>query len=806
MEAEKIWGAMQGLKPAFLMVVVQAVFAGVNVLYKIAASDGMNLSVLVCYRFLFATGFIVPVALLAERNKRPKLTWTIVLLAFLCGLFGGSLGQNLYLQSLVYTSATYATAIFNLIPGITFIVAVTFRLERLGWKTASGKAKVLGTVFGIGGAMLLTFYKGPELNLWKTNIHLLHSSPHNSNVQSKPLLGTLLALIGCVCYSCWLILQAKAAERFPCPYSFTALTMVFGSVQAFIYAICRERDLREWKLGWNIRLLAAAYAGIMGSGLMFTVIAWAVRMKGPVYVSVFNPLMLVMVALAGSLCLDERLHLGTLLGAGLIITGLYIVLWGKGREIKRVSQLVAAAGSETTEGKVGQVEIDITPTPSSRKDGSCHVSSRKSSMDMRRDNCSLEGGGGGEEEGILAEGGRPSLTGSEVLGGFYLMRRQSLKAAVLMVAVEAVLTGVNVMLKLAASDGMSLSVLVFYRFFFAAFFISPVAFLLERVEELGLKTAAGRAKVLGTILCIGGAMLLTFYHGPKFTLWKPPIHLLRRHTPPPHAAAAAQSSNPLLGCVLAVLAVLLYSFMLILQGILGGGVVYGVSTWCVHARGPVYVAAFTPLWLLMMALAAFLFLDENIYLGTDGAVNSNTDTANTIRKHTRKCWKEESYSGLGVHFRSSIEEENHHKSTSISKGLKIHNSQLGEKSLTLGPSKAQRAHPLPLNQGQPPPPLEYLLREDEVAQSPIAHTRRRFFRPRRPSHGRSHPQSLQLQKRSADLQNPWNFTHPIVSFKFGALVESNLMKVLERRNKDEREEENPRSKRFVEDDDVKGVA
>ncbi|VFQ76333.1 unnamed protein product [Cuscuta campestris] len=736
MEAEKIWGAMQGLKPAFLMVVVQAVFAGVNVLYKIAASDGMNLSVLVCYRFLFATGFIVPVALLAERNKRPKLTWTIVLLAFLCGLFGGSLGQNLYLQSLVYTSATYATAIFNLIPGITFIVAVTFRLERLGWKTASGKAKVLGTVFGIGGAMLLTFYKGPELNLWRTNIHLLHSSPHNSNVQSKPLLGTLLALIGCVCYSCWLILQAKAAERFPCPYSFTALTMVFGSVQAFIYAICRERDLREWKLGWNIRLLAAAYAGIMGSGLMFTVIAWAVRMKGPVYVSVFNPLMLVMVALAGSLCLDERLHLGTLLGAGLIITGLYIVLWGKGREMKRVSQLVPAVGSETTEGKVGQVEIDIiTPTPSSRKDGSCHVSSRKSSMDMRRDNCSLEGGGG-EEEGILAEGGRPSLTGSEDDeaaklesggadgnggGGFdgrerdaevgrfrwnepqrsrllpllfrrplhlsprlpprkvapsssnitkdtqviqlhakshfpiklvstnFLIWQRQVRSTLIGLDLLGYIDGTLAAPAPTVNDAINPCYSIWFRqdqsivgallgscsdqnlyfeslvytsatyvtaiFNFAPAFTFIIAVTL-RVEELGLKTAAGRAKVLGTILCIGGAMLLTFYHGPKFTLWKPPIHLLRRHTPPPHAVAAAQSSKPLLGCVLAVLAVLLYSFMLILQGILGGGVVYGVSTWCVHARGPVYVAAFTPLWLLMMALAAFLFLDENIYLGT----------------------------------------------------------------------------------------------------------------------------------------------------------------------------------------------
>ncbi|CAH9081749.1 unnamed protein product [Cuscuta epithymum] len=403
---EKIWDVMHGLKPAFLMVLVQAVFAGVNVLYKIAASDGMNLSILVCYRFLFAAGFIAPVALLAERKKRPKLTWTVVLLAFICGLFGGSLGQNLYLQSLVYTSATYATAIFNLIPGITFIVAVTFRLEKLGWKTASGRAKVLGTLFGIGGAMLLTFYKGPELNLWKTNIHLLHTSPDKPMVQSKPFLGTILALAGCLCYSCWLILQAKAAEHYPCPYSFTALTMILGSIQAFGYAICKERDWSQWKLGWNIRLLAAAYAGILGSGLMFTVIAWSVRMKGPVYVSVFNPLMLIMVAIAGSLFLDERLHLGTLLGAGLIITGLYTVLWGKGKEIKRVSQLVPAAE------KVGQIEIDIHSP--SRKGSSRYGSSRKSSMDIRE----RQDGEVMEEDSI--EGGRPSLTASEVLGGVYM--------------------------------------------------------------------------------------------------------------------------------------------------------------------------------------------------------------------------------------------------------------------------------------------------------------------------------------------------------------------------------------------------
>lgn len=56
-----------GLKPAFLMVVVQVAYAGVSILYKMVANDGMSLSVLMAYRFLFASAFIVPLAYFVER-------------------------------------------------------------------------------------------------------------------------------------------------------------------------------------------------------------------------------------------------------------------------------------------------------------------------------------------------------------------------------------------------------------------------------------------------------------------------------------------------------------------------------------------------------------------------------------------------------------------------------------------------------------------------------------------------------------------------------------------------------------------
>ncbi|KAG1369800.1 hypothetical protein COCNU_15G001660 [Cocos nucifera] len=126
-------------KPAALMVLVQVVSGVLNILYKLALNDGMDFRVLVAYRYIFAVAFIGPFAFFLER---------------------GTLAQNLYLASLKLTSATFANALSNLMPASTFILAVAFRLEILGIRTASGQAKVLGTLVGLGGATLLTLYKG----------------------------------------------------------------------------------------------------------------------------------------------------------------------------------------------------------------------------------------------------------------------------------------------------------------------------------------------------------------------------------------------------------------------------------------------------------------------------------------------------------------------------------------------------------------------------------------------------------------------------------------------------------------------
>lgn len=128
------------------------------------------------------------------------------------------------------------------------------------------------------------------------------------------------------------------SESYPCHYSSTALMCLMASIQAVVFALCLERRWSEWKLGWNVRLLGVSYTviyfivffsirmlkylillkifslkllqGIVASGVTVALISWCVRMRGPMFVSVFSPLILLLLAIAGSLFLEEKLHLG----------------------------------------------------------------------------------------------------------------------------------------------------------------------------------------------------------------------------------------------------------------------------------------------------------------------------------------------------------------------------------------------------------------------------------------------------------------------------------------------------------------
>ncbi|QCE12946.1 WAT1-related protein At1g25270-like [Vigna unguiculata] len=357
------WKVMEEWKPSFVMVLVQFAYAATSVLAKLAAHDGMSMRVLTAYRLIFGAAFSLSLALIFERKNRPKLTWRVLWMSFFCGLFGGSLFQNLFMVSLTLVSATYAYAVFNMVPAVTFILSFFCGYEELNVRSTGGQSKVLGTILGITGTMLLSFFKGTKINVWNLDVNLLHANHTTSRAHSKAeWVGILSGMGSCLSFSIWLIIQVKVSKQYPRHHSGSALMNLMGALQATALALCVDKDRSQWKLGLDIRLLTALFTGIVSSGFAIIATAWCVRKRGPLYASVFNPLCLVLVAIAASLLLQEQLYLGSVIGGVLIVCGLYMVLWGKSKDMKTVTPFVS---SENTEEFVVSEVVVVSKTENS---------------------------------------------------------------------------------------------------------------------------------------------------------------------------------------------------------------------------------------------------------------------------------------------------------------------------------------------------------------------------------------------------------------------------------------------------------
>nr|GMD93636.1 WAT1-related protein At1g09380-like [Ipomoea batatas] len=200
-----------------MMIFVQFGYAVMNIISKVAMDSGMNPFVHVAYRQLFASIAIAPIAYFYERI---------------------SLNQITYFVGLKNSTPTIACALTNLIPAVTYLMAVPF------------------------------------------------------------------------------------------------------GIQCVVFAVCFDHKPIDWSLRQGIRATSTVYAGIMGTAIAYCLMSWCIDKKGPLYVSVFNPLLLVIVAVLSWGLLRDKIYVGTIVGSVLIVVGLYGVLWGKQQELRQVIGVV----------------------------------------------------------------------------------------------------------------------------------------------------------------------------------------------------------------------------------------------------------------------------------------------------------------------------------------------------------------------------------------------------------------------------------------------------------------------------------
>ncbi|KAJ7009788.1 WAT1-related protein [Populus alba x Populus x berolinensis] len=337
--------------PIVGMVMAECAQAGRMILGKAAMSNGISSFVFVLYSNAIACLILLPSSPLFHRSsERPPLTPSIVSGFFLLGLFG-CLGQSFCYAGINLSSPTLGTAMLNLVPGLTFILAIIFRMENVDWKSYSTVAKSMGTIVSIGGAFIVTCYKGPLL--LKALPSVTKSSHQVLLQQSNWVLGGLLMAVDCATASSWLIVQALILKKYPAKLIVVFFHFFFSTILSSIVAVVMERDPSAWSLNSNIRLIAVLFSGILGNAFEVGVTAWCLHKTGPVFVAIFAPLGIVIAAAASVVCFGDALDLGIVLGAAIIAIGFYAVIWGKAQEeVKKVEEDKENCGSASSSQKV----------------------------------------------------------------------------------------------------------------------------------------------------------------------------------------------------------------------------------------------------------------------------------------------------------------------------------------------------------------------------------------------------------------------------------------------------------------------
>ncbi|CAD6246713.1 unnamed protein product [Miscanthus lutarioriparius] len=235
---------------------------------------------------------------------------SIVVLPIALALERVSIYQVIVMLGVVRTSPAIASAMPNLCPGFIFVIAAYLGLERFDWKCKYTKAKILGTLVCLSGAMCVSFLKNPT-----PSVSVPGDDEELSDGKGRHdwILGCLCLLTGNIIFTCNTVLQVLMEGKLTAGTA-DNLSRIIGEI---------------------------VLVGGVVIGLCTAFQVSSIGRKGPVLVSMFNPFQTVFSAFISFIFFGQWIGLGCFVGIVLMFVGLYVVLWAKNREDNMFADLTA---------------------------------------------------------------------------------------------------------------------------------------------------------------------------------------------------------------------------------------------------------------------------------------------------------------------------------------------------------------------------------------------------------------------------------------------------------------------------------
>ncbi|XP_047093574.1 WAT1-related protein At1g25270-like [Lolium rigidum] len=315
------------------MLLVQLIVTASILLSKVSINGGMFIFALLTYRSFVGAVFILPFALIFQREKWREAGWHAMGWIFLNASIGYAVPMSLYSYGLLDTAPAYSTIFLNIVPLVTFILSIFLRLETLRIGTVAGLLKIGSVLLSVAGAMVIILNKGKRLHIWDPILEQ-HKEQHTADIAGNQLRGTIYLVGSTFAYACWFLLQAKVHKVFPYIYWSSMATCLIGGFQTALLGILLRRDINAWKLGWDLDLVNVLFSGALGTAGRYSLNSWAVSRRGPAYPPMFSPLLPVFTMLLDSIFIGHDIKAGSLIGTITVVVGLFIFLWAKSKEVR----------------------------------------------------------------------------------------------------------------------------------------------------------------------------------------------------------------------------------------------------------------------------------------------------------------------------------------------------------------------------------------------------------------------------------------------------------------------------------------
>ncbi|KAM3303968.1 WAT1-related protein [Capsicum chacoense] len=345
---------VEDILPCTAMVIIEMCTIFLTIMASTAMSRlGMSSFVFVVYTNALSSVILLPFSYFYHRKDKihaPLFTFPILSRVFLLGLLGVTIAQNLAFAGLSYSSPIVACGMANMVPALTFILAIFLRKISIDVKSQGSQARMIGTVISIIGGMSMTYYKGPVvkqysplfLQLARPRL-LVFTSTHENWV-----LGCFLFATASLALCAWNIIQAGTIRKYPQVMKIVFLYTLFGTIQSAIFAFVMEKDLNAWRLKLDMELLVIVLTAIFGSLIRSSVQIWCMRLKGPSFPLYFKPVGIPTASTCGCLLFADTFHYGSMLSAIICGMGYYTTLWGQLNEDEQTSKKLKGSMLPTT--------------------------------------------------------------------------------------------------------------------------------------------------------------------------------------------------------------------------------------------------------------------------------------------------------------------------------------------------------------------------------------------------------------------------------------------------------------------------